>query len=127
MALDLGQPPLEYDTGIAGNKLILDSTGECAAEHVMDMAPGLRRQPTGLAVSPAAFGQCVVERLDMRGRDLHERKVAERGSEEVVDDLGIALMGFRRNSLSHRGKPCGEPIPENHTVRVNVISGVERA
>jgi len=25
----------------------------------------------------------------------------------MVDDLGVALMGFRRNPLSHRGKPGG--------------------
>jgi len=48
----------------------------------MDMAPGLWRQSTGLPsrLPPSASG--VVERLDMRGRYLHEGKVAERGREE---------------------------------------------
>src|SRR5258708_8534104 len=63
----------------------------------------------------------------MDRRELGDRQIAERRGEEVVDQLAIAFMCFRRDFFPQRGQPCGQPLANRDPGRVNVFAGIERA
>ena len=59
--------------------------------------------------------------------ELGELQVAEFGDEKIMDDLTVALGGFRGDFLSDRVEPGREPLPYSDSAWIDVFAGIERA
>jgi hypothetical protein len=68
-----------------------------------------------------------MEALDMSRPEFRDRQIAERRNEVLVDDDRIAVVTARGNLRLHTREPCGQPLPNRHAGRVNMLAGVERA